>query len=111
MIGTSLPGPVPASTLSGMAPATRPAAGPEADRPACGSTRAAPLPLAPRTAVAATSLPREAVTAVDLSPPGDPTEVPLDVAAAPHGGAHVLVGRPPLGPPTRLLTVTARGGR
>jgi hypothetical protein len=133
MIRTCLPGPVPAGTLSCMASATRgtvqrraarlaawplaaallltgcPAAGPEADQPGHRTTPAATPPVAPPTAVAAASTPGAVVTAVDLSPPGGRTEVPLDVAAAPDGGASVLVGRPPLGPPTRLLTVTARG--
>jgi hypothetical protein len=133
MIGTCLPGPVPAGTLSCMASATRgavqrraarltawplaaallltgcPAAGPEAGPPRPRTTPTAPPPAAPPTAVTGTSIAGAVVTAVDLSPPGGRTEVPLDVAAAPDGGASVLVGRPPLGPPTRLLTVTARG--
>ena len=44
--------------------------------------------------------------AVELTS-SDSSEVALEVVAAPGGGAHVLMGEPPLGPVTRLLTVWA----
>jgi hypothetical protein len=78
----------------------------DADPPA-PSTTAVPAPVdAPLTAA-----PSATISARPAAPlvPHEGTAVALDMVGTPDGGARVLLGEPPLGPPTGLVTVSPQG--